>query len=201
MDAHASPLSRAAEPRAAEPRVTEASVTEAGAAEPGVVRSPRVRCRPVGSAEELAAHFAVRHQVFVDEQRVFPVDDRDAHDDEPGVIHVVGLVDGVVRGTVRLYPLEARTGLWKGDRLAVLPDHRHLGLGAPLVRFAVRTAGCLGGREMVAYIQPGNVAFFERLGWRRAGPPEEYVGLPHQRMLIALAAGPGAAAGSSPTPG
>ncbi len=81
-------------------------------------------------------------------------------------------------------------GLWKGDRLAVLASYRHLGLGAPLVRFAVRTAGQLGGQQMEAFIQPANVAFFRWLGWRPAGSLVDYAGIPHQRMLIDLT-GPG----------
>jgi putative N-acetyltransferase (TIGR04045 family) len=166
-------------------------------------------CRAAGSSAELAAAFAMRHEVFVAEQGLFVEDDRDEHDRAPGVIHLVGLIEGTVCGTVRLYPLAPDTGLWKGDRLAVRRGYRHLGLGGPLVRQAVATAGERGGRQMLAMIQPDNVAFFERLGWRPAGAPEEYVGVPHQRMLIDLPehAGPGATrplegwAGSSPTPG
>src|SRR6266705_2509927 len=69
-------------------------------------------------------------------------DDTDAHDDDPATIHVVGLAGETICGTVRLYPLDADR--WKGDRLAVLASDRHLGLGAPLVRFAVRSAGMRG---------------------------------------------------------
>src|SRR5205809_267588 len=46
--------------------------------------------------------------------------------------------------------------------------------------------GRLGGREMEAFIQPANVAFFRWLGWRRAGDLVDYAGIPHQRMLIDL---------------
>jgi len=151
-------------------------------------------CRAVGTPDELAAHARIRHQVFVAEQGLFravgPGGDWDAHDEDPATIHVIGLADGVICGTVRLYPVPAVPGQWKGDRLAVLPGHRHQGLGAPLVRFAVAAAGLHGGREMEAYIQPANVTFFEWLGWRRAGELAEYAGIPHQRMLIPLAPAP-----------
>lgn len=115
-------------------------------------------------------------------------DDHDARDDDPATIHVVGLADGVICGTVRLYPL-GEVGIWKGDRLAVLAGYRRHGLGAPLVRFAVATAGARGGREMEAYIQPANVEFFEWLGWRRTGGIVDYAGRGHQRMVIPLAPG------------
>jgi putative N-acetyltransferase (TIGR04045 family) len=160
-------------------------------------------CRPAVSAAEMAAHFHIRHQVFVIEQGLFSAgrggrqgagasdrgalgDDRDAHDDDLATIHVIGLADGDIGGTVRLYPLGGAQGRWKGDRLAVLPEHRRHGLAAPLVRFAVAEAGARGGLEMEAYIQPANVAFFEWLGWRRAGEIVEYAGIDHQRMLTRL---------------
>jgi putative N-acetyltransferase (TIGR04045 family) len=149
-------------------------------------------CRAASTAAERAAHFRIRRQVFVAEQGLFSGrgGDRDAHDDDPATIHVIGLADGVVCGTVRLYPRPGVPGRWKGDRLAVLPGHRHHGLGAPLVRFAVATAGSRGGQEMEAYIQPANVTFFEWLGWRRIGGLVGYAGIPHQLMLIGLGTPP-----------
>jgi putative N-acetyltransferase (TIGR04045 family) len=148
---------------------------------------PRVEpaCHLARSPRELAAHFALRRLVFVGEQRLFAADDRDARDDEPDTLHVVGLLGTTVCGAVRLYPVD-ESGLWKGDRLAVVPEHRASHLGAALVRFAVRTAGGRGGRRMIAHIQPPNVAFFERLGWRPEGRPEPFHGLDHQLMTTAL---------------
>jgi len=166
--------------------------------------APRLACRPACSAAELEAHFRIRHQVFVVEQGLFrgpsrpgglggpaggqPGDDRDARDDDQDTIHVVGLADGRICGAVRLYPLGGPAGQWQGDRLAVLAEYRRHGIGAPLVRFAVAEAGARGGREMEAFIQPPNVAFFEWLGWRRAGGIVTYAGIGHQRMVISLAA-------------
>lgn len=144
----------------------------------------RLTCRPVDGPLARATHHRIRHQVFVVEQGLFPVDDHDVHDTMAATIHVLGFDDGVPAGTVRLYPLG--DGIWKGDRLAVLPDHRRSGLGPPLVRYAVGTAGALGGSRMVAQIQTGNVRFFQALGWTRVGDPADYLGLLHQQMSIAL---------------
>lgn len=149
----------------------------------------RLDCHAVSAADELAAHFRIRHQVFVAEQGLFRNSgDRDSQDDDPATIHAVGLADGVICGTVRLYPSRGGEGRWKGDRLAVLAGHRHQGLGGPLVRFAVATAASYGGLAMEAYVQPANVTFFEWLGWRRVGGLVEYAGIPHQHMLIRLGA-------------
>jgi hypothetical protein len=60
---------------------------------------------------------------------------------------------------------------------------------------------------MVAHVQAANVRFFERLGWRRRGEPELYVGLPHHLMAIDLTASavrprraPAVRAAASPSP-
>ena len=155
---------------------------------PRTAATAKLTCDAVATEAERCAHFRIRRQVFAIEQGLFGGaggDDTDAHDDDPATIHVIGRADETICGTVRLYPLEA-PGRWKGDRLAVLAGYRHLGLGAPLVRFAVRSAGMLGGQEMEAFIQPANVAFFRWLGWRPAGSLVDYAGIPHQRMLIDL---------------
>jgi putative N-acetyltransferase (TIGR04045 family) len=139
---------------------------------------------------QLAEHFAIRRSVFVDLQRLFELDDRDERDEHPATLHAVGLAGAEVVGAVRLYPLDD-DGLWKGDRLAVLPAERALQLGTMLVRFAVRTAGERGGRRMVAQVQVPNVRFFERLGWSRDGAPAPMLGVEHQPMAIALSRRPG----------
>ena len=167
----------------------DASATRPGRAagiRPDRAAPSPVVCREAGSPEELVAHFAVRHEVFVVEQAVFAGSDRDERDARASTVHVVGRCDGVVVGSVRLYEIDARTGLWQGDRLAVLAPFRVRGLGAPLVRCAVALAGTRGGRAMVAHIQLPNVTFFTRLGWEPVGAPETYVGLPHQQMRVAL---------------
>jgi putative N-acetyltransferase (TIGR04045 family) len=130
-------------------------------------------------------HHRIRHEVFVLEQGLFFPDDRDAMDEHPETVHVLGYCGDEPVGTVRLYPLPGG-GWWKGDRLAVLPAFRAHHVGAPLVRFAVEHAGSCGGRTMVAQIQPQNVAMFERLGWRRVGEIAAYAGRPHQQMAIDL---------------
>ena len=145
-----------------------------------------LECRVASSEEELDAHFELRRSVFVSEQELFSHDDRDERDDEPTTLHAVGLIDGEPCGAVRLYPLEPAWLEWKGDRLAVLPELRTHHLGAELVRFAVSTAGRLGGERMVAHVQLPNVRFFEHLGWEREGDPAPFHGTDHQLMSIRL---------------
>jgi putative N-acetyltransferase (TIGR04045 family) len=143
-------------------------------------------CRQARSANERAEHHAIRHQVFVDEQAVFTGSDLDSHDEDASVIRLLGYCDGAAAGSVRLFVLDQTTGLWQGDRLAVLARYRIRGLGAPLVRCAVATAAARGGQLMIAHIQIANIAFFQRLGWTASGETEIYAGLVHQPMHIAL---------------
>jgi putative N-acetyltransferase (TIGR04045 family) len=161
---------------------------------------PEILCRPVVDAAEAAVHHRIRHEIFVTEQAVFADSDLDAQDASDRTLKVVAwtlspLAGWEPGGVVRLYPLDdgdGRGGIWQGDRLAVLAPCRAWNLGGVLVRFAVETAAVLGGGEMLAHVQAANVRFFERLGWRRRGEPEIYVGLPHQLMAIDLT-GPEAA--------
>ncbi len=143
-----------------------------------------VRCVVARGASDLAIHYQIRREVFVHEQGFFTDDDRDERDEDPSTLHAVGLCGSDAAGTVRLYPLGE--GVWKGDRLAVLPAYRRCNVGGPLVRFAVATAGDLGGHRMIANVQAQNVRFFARLGWAPLGDPATYLGHPHQRMDIPL---------------
>jgi putative N-acetyltransferase (TIGR04045 family) len=134
--------------------------------------------------EDRRAHHRVRHAVFVEEQGIFAGSDRD--DRDPDALHVVAALGPLVVGAVRLYRLDD-AGLWQGDRLAVLHEARRLRVGAPLVRFAVATAGAHGGARMLARVQAANVPFFRHLGWTAVGDPADYRGLSHQAMEIRLA--------------
>lgn len=149
-------------------------------------QSGELICIEARSDEQRAMHYRIRHAVFVEEQAIFPESDIDEHDARGDVVRVLALEHDQPVGAVRLYPVNEHSGLWKGDRLAVLADCRTNGAGAPLVRFAVAHARAHGGRRMIAHIQVANVRFFERLGWSPYRDVEEYLGLTHQPMDIAL---------------
>ncbi len=123
------------------------------------------------AADELEAHFAVRHRIFVEEQRLFSGTDRDSHDDEPDTVHAIASADGEVVGAVRLYPLHG--DVWKGDRLAVLSRRAR----AP-ARRAARAIRRPHGRRArrIADGRPGAgaqraVLRAPRMGARRSGGP------------------------------
>jgi putative N-acetyltransferase (TIGR04045 family) len=149
-------------------------------------------CRVAAGDDERARHFEIRRAVFCAEQGMFGgEDDRDERDAAGATLHAVGVEDGIIGGTVRLYPLDADHRQWQGDRLAVLPPFRRTSLGGELVRFAVRTAGAAGGARMVAMIQVPNVRFFVSLGWSLDGAVVAFHGRDHQPMAIPLSPGRG----------
>jgi ribosomal protein S18 acetylase RimI-like enzyme len=79
---------------------------------------------------------------------------------------LVALVDGDAVGTVRY---EVKPDLLYVGRLAVLPTHRERGVGAALMAYVERLAPSLGrSRIQLATRQsiPGNILFYERLGYR-----------------------------------
>ena len=59
----------------------------------------RLTCRLVETADELAAHHAVRHQVFVLDQRLFVGNDRDERDLAADTLHAVGVDHDALPGT------------------------------------------------------------------------------------------------------
>ena len=135
-----------------------------------------IEIHPARDQDELKEAYALREEVFVRELGMFAKTDRDEHDNR--AIHLVALDEGRVVGTVRVYREE---GGWMGGRLAVGKHYRR-GVGRKLVQAAEEEVRRQGGGSMRALIQSQNVAFFERLGWRRAGSPLEYQGRTHCRM-------------------
>lgn len=140
----------------------------------------RVICRPALDQQELKEAFALRREVFVEEQGLFQDTDRDEEDVRS--IHLVAVKEGSVIGTVRVFPVKGLPGHWVGGRLAIKRSCRANGAGEALVREAVRTVKNMQCIRFSAMIQEENVSFFERLGWRAVSGSIIYRGKPHRMM-------------------
>lgn len=135
--------------------------------------------------DEKSQALAIRHAVFVEEQRLFAGSDVDEHD--RSAILLVARKNSRIIGTVRIYPEDSQgNGHWVGGRLAVHRDFRVFRVGAGLVREAMRRVKKRGCTAFSAHIQEKNVRFFQKLGWAAVGPMEVYCGCPHQLMLADL---------------
>ena len=138
-------------------------------------------CHSVRTEREKAEAYAIRHEVFVKEQKLFEESDVDAND-AVGTL-LVAKKRSTIIGTVRIYPVGDREkGPWIGGRLAVRRGHRVSMAGALLVKEAMKRVKKKGCTRFTAHIQESNVPFFEKLGWKPVGALENYVSRPHQLM-------------------
>ena len=140
---------------------------------------------------QLRAYFALRHAIFVEEQRMFDGSDVDEHDlaATPIVVHghAAGMPDEVI-GAVRIYPADGAT--WYGGRLGVCQAYRSRKVvGTALIFAAVSTAHARGCTRFLATVQEGNVGYFERHCFFSIRSVD-VCGRPHRLMEADLAAYP-----------
>ena len=125
----------------------------------------------------------IRHQVFVVEQGV-PLS-REIDKDEAHCIHFVLYSDKKEpQGTVRLLPLE--NGKMKLQRMAILSEYRHQGLGKILIEEAENFAKNQGYNTILLGAQSTAETFYEKLGYTAYGDPSEDAGMPHIYMKKTL---------------
>lgn len=149
--------------------------------------APSLRIKWATAEWEHSAAFALRRDVFCDEQGVFDGDDRDEID--ASAVTLVAVMQGEhgprgVVGTVRIHQDPNEAGTWWGSRLAVARGHRgHTGrgIGADLIRLAVSSAHGRGCTRFLANVQSANVPLFEHLHWRSLKEMDLF-GRPHHRM-------------------
>jgi predicted GNAT family N-acyltransferase len=134
------------------------------------------------TSDLMPAVFAVRHQVFVEEQAVPPALERDEFD--ALAIHLVALRGEEVIGTLRIV---VGGGSAKIGRMAVLMEHRNSGIGSRLMERAAEVAGSMNVGDIVLHAQLSARTFYERLGYRVEGDVFEEAGIAHVSMRKAIA--------------
>ena len=120
---------------------------------------------------------AVRHDVFVVEQKVPEALERDAHDATS--VHVVAIVDGDVVGTLRLQKLPEHS---KFGRVAVRRERRGQGIAKAMMVFAMALARASGETRFALTAQLDKVGLYERLGFSAYGDEIEISGIRHRTM-------------------
>jgi predicted GNAT family N-acyltransferase len=129
------------------------------------------------SSTLMPAAFAVRHQVFVEEQAVPPALERDEFDDV--AVHLVALRGDEVIGTLRIL---LSGGSVRIGRMAVLAAHRKAGVGTRLMEHAAEVAKTMGVKETTLHAQLTAKAFYARLGYCEEGEVFEEAGIAHVTM-------------------
>jgi putative N-acetyltransferase (TIGR04045 family) len=117
------------------------------------------------NSQEIAAYFALRHAIFVEEQQLFPRGDVDEIDRFAHPIVALKSDTHQVVGVVRIYQVEP--DIWYGGRLGTHRDYRRgWQIGRGLIEKAVTTANTWGCQQFLATVQLQNVRFFQRLHWQ-----------------------------------
>lgn len=135
----------------------------------------------VALTRDLPTCWALRHEVFVEEQNVPPKLERDEHD--AAALHFLATEDGRPVGTARVL-LKGDTG--KIGRVCVLAPLRGRGIGAALIRAAVEELRARGLAAARLGSQVHAIPFYESLGFVAEGPVYDDAGIPHRDMTLAL---------------
>jgi predicted GNAT family N-acyltransferase len=140
--------------------------------------------RPARDADEVRAALALRHDVFVVEQRVPIAEEIDEHD-ETDALHLVAVDDGRLVGTCRLVAEDG--GTVKLGRVAVAATARRRGIASRLLAEGEARAATLGARRIALAAQTDALALYERAGYAPYGERFMDAGIEHVMMQKHLA--------------
>ncbi|MFC6769385.1 GNAT family N-acetyltransferase [Natrinema soli] len=126
--------------------------------------------------------FAVRREVFVEEQGVDEELEYDEHDE--AATHFVAYDGDEPIGAARLREYGADIG--KVERVAVLESRREGGVGRALMATLEQRADVLGFSALKLHSQTRAADFYRGLGYERRGDEFEEAGIPHVEMRKSL---------------
>jgi predicted GNAT family N-acyltransferase len=126
---------------------------------------------------------AVRSQVFQIEQGIDPTLDFDGLD--PAAVHILALWEDQAIGTARIRYFSGHTA--KVERLAVIPEFRHRGIGQCLMNAILTLLASGDVKTVVLHAQEQTVPFYEHLGFKPVGDRFWEANIPHLKMQKMLA--------------
>jgi predicted GNAT family N-acyltransferase len=133
--------------------------------------------RPARDADEVRAALALRHEVFVVEQRVPVEEEVDEHDE--AALHLVAVDHGCVVATARVV---MDGGTAKVGRVAVAAGARRRGIASRLLEESEARARALGARRIALAAQTGTLGLYERAGYTAYGERFLDAGIEHLMM-------------------
>lgn len=123
---------------------------------------------------------AIRQAVFVDEQSVSEEEEFDGQDEH--CLHFLAVNQaGVALGCARLQ------ANGKVERMAVLENSRHLGIGRKLLTSVIESATTGGLTDLYLHAQLQAEPFYRRMGFLPQGETFVEANIDHVRMTLALA--------------
>lgn len=145
----------------------------------------------ISGPADLDAAFAIRRQVFVEEQHVSAREEYDEY--ETSSTHFLARIDGVPGGTARWR--RTSNGV-KLERFAVLRAYRGRGVGNALVRAVLNDVFRQQPERIYLHAQLTAMPLYARFGFVPVGPLFEEAGIQHQKMML-----PGRSGGPVDSPG
>ncbi|MDB5136132.1 MAG: family N-acetyltransferase [Mucilaginibacter sp.] len=136
----------------------------------------KVQANKVTDPADLEKVFAIRREVFVDEQNCPPELEWE-HEEESN--HFLATVDGVPAGASRWRKTDKG---YKLERFAVLKNFRRNGIGQALVQ-AVLNDLPADAAYIYLHAQVDAVTLYERFGFEKTGPEFEEAGIWHYKMI------------------
>lgn len=137
---------------------------------------------PISNPADLQSAFAIRRQVFVEEQHV---DAREEYDEfEESSTHFLARADGTPCGTARWR--RTSNGV-KLERFAVLADFRGLGVGKALVRAVLDDVFSQQPEpieRIYLHAQVAAMPLYAGFGFVPVGPMFEEAGIQHYKMVL-----------------
>jgi len=139
----------------------------------------RLTYRLVTNDKELEAAFAIRREVFVEEQGISESEEWDGRDMD--ALHVVAKDGQRVVGTARVLFLTENQA--KVERMAILKPFRHKGVGHGIVSFLDQMLQGKKITQIVLHAQYQVIDFYRSCGFEETGSPFWEAGIKHVKML------------------
>jgi predicted GNAT family N-acyltransferase len=138
-----------------------------------------IRCKIVESEVELKQAFALRIEVFVEEQKVPP--DLELDELDRSAIHMVSFHDGKIVGCGRIVMTSEHAHI---GRVAVKKTYRNQGVGKQLMLVMMKVAAEKGASEIILHAQVQVIPFYESLGFSGHGDIFLDAGIEHIEMNL-----------------
>ncbi|MBE6583019.1 MAG: GNAT family N-acetyltransferase [Ruminococcaceae bacterium] len=133
----------------------------------------------IAKKSDIEKVYALRHEVFVNEQNVPPEIEIDEEDDH--ATHIIAVENGTAVGCARV--LFGEDGGHIG-RLAVKKNERGRGIGKEICRFIIEICRERGYKRVWLNSQLHAVGFYEKLGFSRRGETFFEAGIEHIEMEL-----------------
>lgn len=139
--------------------------------------SQTISVSKITEQKDLETVFAIRREVFVDEQKCPPELEWEYEDES---VHFMATVDGEPAGAARWRKTENG---YKLERFAVLQKFRGKRVGEMLVKTVIADLP-EGASPVYLNGQVQAVPFYERLGFEKTGPEFTEAGIQHYKMIL-----------------